>query len=479
MTEPVSVPLWLFAALAVFAAWSLLDRLLIPSGRWFLRRRVNRLIDSVNRRLRIEIKPFQLTRRQVLVDRLLYDAQVVAAATEKAKAENIPREVAMTEAHRYASEIVPAFNAYIYFRVGYALARSLARALYRVRLGYVDDLAHAQVPDDATIVFVMNHRSNMDYVLVAFLAAERTALSYAVGEWARIWPLQQLIRSMGAYFVRRNSNNPLYRRVLERYVHMATEAGVAQAMYPEGGLTKDGKLRPPRLGLVDYALKSFDPQGARDVVFVPVGINYDRVLEDRTQLRAGDSEAPRLGAGFAFKTTARFVARNIGQMLRGRWYSFGYACVNFGTPISAREWLARTADRFGGDLRKLDKDRRFEAVGALAADIMDGIGKVVPVLSVSLVSTVLLEAEEPIDELELKGRCADLMDELGAAGAKIYLPRGDRDYAIHVGLRMLTLRRLAAVSEDGLYTAVAAERPLLTYYANSIAHLPRIDSKAA
>jgi glycerol-3-phosphate O-acyltransferase len=260
---------------------------------------------------------------------------------------------------------------------------------------------------------------------------------------------------------------------------MATEAGVAQAMYPEGGLTKDGKLRPPRLGLVDYALKSFDPAGARDIVFVPVGINYDRVLEDRTQLRAGDAEAPRRGAGFALKTTLRFAARNIGQMLRGRWYSFGYACVNFGTPISAREWLARTADRFGGDLRKLDKDRRFEAVGALATDIMDGIGKVVPVLSVSLVSTVLLEAEEPIDELELKGRCAVLLDDLGAAGAKIYLPRGDRDYAIHVGLRMLTLRRLATVSEDGLYVATAAERPLLTYYANAIAHLPRIDSAAA
>lgn len=479
MTEPVAVPLWLFVALVVFALWSLLDRLLIPSGRWFLRRRVNRLIDNVNRRLRIEIKPFQLTRRQVLVDRLVYDPQVVAAANEKARDENIPREAAMTEAHRYASEIVPAFNAYIYFRVGYALARAFARALYRVRLGYVDELAHAQVSQDATIVFVMNHRSNMDYVLVAFLAAERTALSYAVGEWARIWPLQQLIRSMGAFFVRRNSNNPLYRRVLERYVHMATEAGVAQAMYPEGGLTKDGKLRPPRLGLVDYAMKSFDPQGERDIVFVPVGINYDRVLEDRTQLRAGDAEAPRLGAGHAIKTTLRFAGRNIGQMLRGRWYSFGYACVNFGTPISARDWLSRNADRFGGDLRRLDKDRRFEAVGVLAADLMEGIGKVVPVLPVSLVATVLLEADGPLDELELKGRCAVLMDALDDAGAKIYLPRGDRDYAVHVGLRTLTLRRLATMSDDGLYAAVAAERPLLAYYANAIAHLPRAVSSAA
>ena len=238
MHEPVTVPLWLFLPIAAFALWSLLDRLLIPSGRWFLRRRLNRLIDRVNRRLAVEIKPFQLTKRQVLIDRLVYDPQVVAAANDYARDNNIPREAAMTEVHRYAREIVPTFNAYIYFRVGYSIARTVARFLYRVRLGFADERTLAGVPPNTAVVFVMNHRSNMDYVLVSFLAAERTTLSYAVGEWARIWLLQQLIRSMGAYFVRRNSNNPVYRRVLERYVHMATEAGVAQ------GLDRAGDLHP-------------------------------------------------------------------------------------------------------------------------------------------------------------------------------------------------------------------------------------------
>ena len=37
----------------------------------------------------------------------------------------------------------------------------------------------------------MNHRSNMDYILAAYLAADQAALSYAVGEWARIWPLRR------------------------------------------------------------------------------------------------------------------------------------------------------------------------------------------------------------------------------------------------------------------------------------------------
>jgi hypothetical protein len=55
-------------------------------------------------------------------------------------------------------------------------------------------------------------------------------------------------------------------------------------------------------------------------------------------------------------------------------------------------------------------------------------------------------------------------------GAKLYVPRDDRDYAFHVGLRMLALRRLVEETA-GLFAAVPAERPLLAYYANAVAHL--------
>jgi len=89
---------------------------------------------------------------------------------------------------------------------------------------------------------------------------------------------------------------------------------------------------------------------------------------------------------------------------------------------------------------------------------------------VSLMATVLLEADRPLDELELKVRASDLMAHFEGRGAKLYLPRGDRDYAFHVGLRMLVLRHLVE-EKDGRFAAVAAERPLLAYYANAVAHL--------
>ncbi len=467
MDRTVTLPLWLAVLLAALAAWAALDRLLVPSVRWYLHRRVSRLIDEVNARLRLEIRPFQRTRRRVLIDRLMYDPKLLEAAEAHAHESGMPRAVVTARVERYAREIVPAFNAYVYFRLGYRLARGVARLLYRVRLGFADETGLAAIERGATVVFLMNHRSNMDYILVAYLAADRTALSYAVGEWARIWPLQTLIRSMGAYFVRRNSGDPLYRKVLERYVAMATAGGVTQAVYPEGGLSRDGRLRPPKLGLLDYMLRSFDPHGERDLVFVPVGINYDRVLEDRTLLLDLDPAAPKGGAGSALGTTLRFAGRNLAQMAGRRWHRFGYACVNFGSPLSTRRWLAE----HGLDLRQLAREERAAHVERLARELMARVGAVVPVLPVPLVATVLLDAlGTPLSELEVKARAHRLMRDLDAAGAQVYIPRRDQDYAVTAGLRALVERHLAT-GDDGLFAARPDELPLLRYYTNSIAHL--------
>jgi glycerol-3-phosphate O-acyltransferase len=463
----VTLPVWLVALLGLLLLWALLDRLLLPGARWFFRRRVNRVLDEINTRLKIRIPPFKLTRREVLIDRLLFDPQVQEAAEREAREAGAPREAVQDRVRRYAQEIVPAFNAYVYFRLGYWFARNFVRSLYRVRLGYFDEEGLSTIPPNSTVVFLINHRSNMDYILVSYLAAERTALSYAVGEWARIWPLQTLIRAMGAYFVRRNSKDPLYRKVLERYVAMATQAGVTQAVFPEGGLSRDGRLRSPRLGILDYMVRSFDPAGERDILFVPVGINYDRVFEDRSFLQELDKNAPRPGTGKALGNTLRFVMRNLWLLARNKWHRFGYACVNFGSPVSLKDYVRRRQV----DFRNLDRDERYARVEELGREVMAAIARVVPAVPVSLVATAFLRRPgRSWSELELKGSVLDLMRELESRGAHVYVPRGDQDYAITVGLRMLTLRHLV-VETGGLYAADPAQLPLLAYYANSIAHL--------
>lgn len=466
MTEMVALPLWLVVVVALFAAWSILDRLLIPSTRWFVRRRINRIVNELNTRLQFQIPAFGQTKRQVLIDRLTFDPKVMETVDAQAETLGMPREALIGDVERYAHEIVPSFNAYAYFRIGHYLARRIAQLLYRVRLGYADDEALSKIGPNASIVFVMNHRSNMDYVIVAYMAANRSALSYAVGEWARTWPLRALIKSLGAYFVRRNSNSPLYRQVLARYVQMATASGVVQAVYPEGGLSRDGRLQRLKLGLINYMVSAFDPAGDRDLVFIPVGINYDRVLEDRSLVRNLDPDAERRSRRFIVATLLRWLVRNLALVLRRRWYRFGYACVNFGTPISMRAYV----DRGGIDFRALDDDARFEAIEQLGHELLAAIAATIPVLPVSLVASVFVShLDRAMSELEIKADVQRLIDELESRNAYVHIPRADRDYAVSVGLRMLVLRRFV-VESDGLFLASAGEHEMLRYYANAIEH---------
>ena len=463
MTESVALPLWVVLAVGLFALWALYEHVLMPALRWMITHPANRVIEDVSTRLRIGIRPFQRTKRQALIHRLVTDPKVQQAAERFAADSKIPMNAVFRKVESYAREIVPAFNAYLYFRFGYWLGRRVARLLYRVRIGYVDSAGLERIDPNATVVCVMNHRSNMDYVLAGFLAADQAALSYAVGEWARIWPLSALIRAMGAYFVRRDSRDELYRRVLERYVAMATEAGVPQAVFPEGGLTRDGRMREARLGVLDYMLRGFRIGGDRDLVFVPLGINYDRVLEDRSLLKKKGSTGRPKGLGITF----RFVIHNLSLMLRSEWHRFGYACVNFGTPISMRSR--------GIDYHALSGEARRAAVASLGRELMEAVGRIVPVVPVPLIASVFMaQPQRALSELELKAEVGQILTRLESAGAHVYIPRGDFDYAVTVGLRMLRLRHLVD-ENDGLYRAREEELPLLAYYANSIAHLPFIE----
>lgn len=472
----LELPLWLVIVAGALAVIALIDRMLVPSFRWMLRRRLDRAIANLNQKLQLHIQPFKLAKRRALIDQILFDPEIITAIDQHSSEKGIPREQAQAKARRYAKEIVPSFSTYTYFKVGTRLARSVSRLLYRVRLGFVDEAALAKVDRTATVVFVINHRSNMDYILVTYMAAATSALSYAVGEWARVWGLQSLIRSMGAYFVRRDSGEPLYRKVLSRYVQMSTAAGVTQAMFPEGGLTRDGTLRPPKLGLFSYMVSAFDPHGPRDVVFVPVGLNYDRVLEDRLQTGAIDTpagEKPRFK--FNAVVLAGFLLRQVWLRIIGRWHRFGYACVSFGAPVSLRDYLAGR----GMDLRTLTPTDRSAEIGKLGQMLMQRVGDVIPVLPVSLAATALLNAPAGQQTLglsgfEMKGRVHALMDELELRGRHIHIPRQDREYAVEVGLRMLVLRHLV-LEQDGLYRINPAEVVLLRYYANSIAHLVQTD----
>ena len=444
MTQTVELPLWFFLLVLLFAAVTFASHFLFPSVRWFFRKRLERAVARLNKRLERPIEPFKLARRRDTIQRVIYSPEVLAAVTAHARENGEPEEVAFETARRYAREIVPGFSAFAYFGFAIRAARCLATSLFRVRLARVDDARLEAIPEDATVVFVMNHRSNMDYVLVTYLVAERTTLSYAVGEWARVWPLRTLIRAMGAYFIRRKSRNDLYRQVLETYVVHATRGKVTQAMFPEGRLSLTGAAGAPKLGLLSY-ITGAAGEGT-EVVFVPIALNYDRVLEDRVLIAA------QKGGGFPtrIRVVIRWLLRQLVLRVRGMTHHLGYAAVSFGDPL--------TLSGFPGDTE------------ALGEELMRRIDAVMPVLPVPLLARMLLEVEAPLPRDALERQWNARLRALEAGDAVLHVPRGNPAYALENALRLLRDRNLLEETDAGIAIA-PAERELFAFYAASIAHV--------
>jgi len=451
MAAPVTLPLWLFLSILLFAGVTFASHFLFPSVRWFLRRRLEHAVERLNRRLKRPIRPFKFARRSDTIRRLVHDPQVAQAIAAHAQANGIRPDVAFEKAEGYAREIVPGFSAFAYFGFAIRAARVLSQSLYRVRLARANDAALESIAPEATVVFVMNHRSNMDYVLVTWLVAERSALAYAVGEWARVWPLRQLVRAMGGYFIRRRRNNPLYRKILARYVQMATEAGVTQAVFPEGGLSRTGRLAPPKLGLISYILDGFAPDVSRDVVFVPVALNYDRVMEDRSLIAAAETGARAFR--FSIWPVWRHLRRLAWRRLTGRFHRYGYAAVSFGDPLSLAGFL---------------RARHPDPATALGAALMGRIAAVMPVTPVPLVAHALADGARSVTALEALVRRR--IDAARSRGATVHIPRDDIPYTVEVGLRALIERRLLKRAGDRLEVSDEGAA-IVAYYAASVDHL--------
>ena len=447
MTQTVAVPLWLLILILLFAAVTFASHFLFPSVRWFFRKRMERVVARLNERLARPIQPFKLAARHDTIERLIYHPAVTEAVVEHAEREGVPESVAFQLARKHAREIVPSFSATVYFTIGTRLAKWISRALYRIRLGAQDRDVLDRIDPEAAVVFVMNHRSNMDYVLVTYLVARASALSYAVGEWARVWPLSPMIRAMGAYFIRRQDRGRLYRRVLARYVQMATEGGVTQAIFPEGGLSLDGRIAAPKLGILSYIIEGFQP-GQRDVVFVPVGLNYDRVLEDRFLIEAGGRGQRKfrppwgsLIGGFLYHLWLRVT---------GRFSGFGTAEVRFGEPLSLAGFLA---------------GHTVPPVEAVGEEIMARVARVVPVLAVPLFARAI--GEDGGEEAAVVARMEVMLADLGARG--VHVPEEGARALADAALGQVLGRGIVERSGSVL-TVRPGQEAVVAYYANTISH---------
>jgi glycerol-3-phosphate O-acyltransferase len=434
-----------------------------------LTRITNRLAARSRMRYRGRLDRFKLLGRAHVRELLLADPVIASAVDEHVGTTGTTRDAAWAMVDLYIREIVPFFNIIAYYEVGFRLSRMLLSMFYKVTVEYENRAAIRHLPKDSVVVYLMNHRSNADYVLVGFALSGQVAISYAVGEWARAFPLEQIFKAFGGYFVRRRHREKLYHTVLERYVQLITREGVTQGIFLEGGLTRDGKLRPPKIGLLDYVLGiGHDPAYHSRIHIIPVAINYDRVLEDRSLLRELDQQTggqppARLAQ---LREVVGYLGWNVGRILTRRWKRYGRAAVMIGAPIPLGPWYGSQPDLFS-----IPRPERLALVSELTDRIMERIGALIPVTPVPLVCAAIQSlGGELISRDKLLARIAEMRDELVELNARVVRADRDVEELLALALRMLEMRRVVLPQGDG-YLVLPRGRELVSYYANSIAHL--------
>ncbi len=447
--------------------------LLLAAATVYLRRYARRAGRRTLRRYRAGVDRFKLTRKTFVVEQVLADHAVADAVRAHAEQQGETEDATWLRVRRYLDEIVPFFNILAYYQLGYHVSRAVLGLFYKVSVEFEKPDPFRGLPRDSVVIYLMNHRSNADYVLVAYVMMGDVSISYAVGEWARAFPLEYLFKSFGSYFIRRRYREPLYHAVLEAYVQLITRNSVTQGVFPEGGLTRDGALRPGKIGLLDYALSvARDPAVRARMYVVPVGINYDRVLEDRSLLRELETRAERPVTSrlSQLREVSRWLFFNTGRLLTGRWRRYGRAAVTIGTPVSVNEWLT-TLDRDQVSLFDVPRSERLPRVQAFCDDVLRRIGAIIPVTPVPLACAALQSFDADfVTRRQLLDRMEAMREVLTELNSRVV--RADRDIAetFDRAYRMLRMRRVIARTGDG-FLILPKGRPLITYYANSIVHL--------
>ena len=440
---------------------------------WITRAFADRLARRAALRFRSRIDRYKLARRKFVRERLLADEGIAAAVREHAREHGVPEDAAWRKVQGYISEIVPFFNIVAYYQVGYRVAKGLLRLFYNVTVEQEDGAGPRRPPRDAVLIYLMNHRSNADYVLVSYVLTGRVAISYAVGEWARAFPLEHIFKSFGSYFIRRKFREPLYHKVLERYVQLITRNGVTQGIFPEGGLSRDGKLKPAKIGLLDYVIGvARDPEYRHRIYLVPVAINYDRVLEDRSLLRElavtrGQRTPPKTKQ---FAEVSSYLWWNAARLVVKRWKRYGRAAVTIGEPVPLDPWLDEQ-DVEGEGLFDLPRHERLAKVQSLCDDMMSKIGAIIPVTPVALACAAIQSLDSDFIKRDvLVTRMADMRDVLGELNARTIRAEGPIEETFDRAWKMLGMRRMLIETDEG-YAVMPRNRSLISYYANSIAHL--------
>jgi glycerol-3-phosphate O-acyltransferase len=317
----------------------------------------------------------------------------------------------------------------------------------------------------APIVYIPSHKSHVDYLILSYMLFHNDLPCplIAAGKNLSFWPIGPLFRRGGAFFIRRSFRGAvLYSRAFMEYVHTILQEGYSVEQFIEGGRSRTGKVLLPKLGLLSMLLTAQRNGACGDLIFVPVSIGYDRVIEEKSYLQEIE--------GGQKKPESVWQVIKARKILRRR---YGKVYLQFGAPISANDLAGRD-----GTLLQDMKPKEFNGFcRSLGHRIVYAINRVSVVTPHALTAAAILNSDrERFDLDELMADVEVYTNHLEAVGAKLAdtLILDHRRAVIHA-LESYAQRKIlehaGADSPDSDrpsgYLLKEAKRPFLEYYKNT------------
>ena len=429
-------------------------------------RMAQRILRVHFRNLKISTIGPDLSHRRTLVKGLVNEPSVRQAILDEAERENISPDKARALALRYANEIASDYT-YTAIRFFEVLLSWFWNKIYDgVKVNQIESVQ--KVAQGHEIIYVPCHRSHIDYLLLSYLLFTNglTPPHIAAGINLNMPVVGSLLRRGGAFFMRRTfKGNPLYTAVFNEYLHSLFSKGFPVEYFVEGGRSRTGRMLQPKTGMLAITLRSFLRSNRLPIVFVPVYIGYERVLEGRTYL--GELR------GASKKKESIFDLLKVINAIRKQ--RFGSVWVNFGEPIKLAEFL----DQQQPDWRSQPLAPQYrpnwlnEATNQLAGRIARHLNEAAAVNPINLVALALLSTRTLALDDKALTRVLDLYLALLRSvpySPHTSLPEGDGqaliDYATGMDLLAEQKDALGKIHYLDENNAV-----LMTYYRNNVLHI--------
>lgn len=344
-------------------------------------RKTSRVLRAHFHKIRAAVIGPDLSTRRLLVDRVLDAEPVRKAITDQARRDGSEYLEAWKKAHRFAWEIAADYSNPVVKSVSLALTGFWNRIYDGVTIHHLDKLK--QVAPGHEIVYVPCHRSHMDYLLLSYLLYQHGIVPphIAAGDNLNLPIIGSVLRRGGAFFLRRSiRGNALYAAVFAEYVAQLVGEGFSLEYFIEGGRSRTGRLMAPKGGMIAMTLRAFLRAPRRPVVFQPVYIGYEKLIEGKSYLDelTGQPKA---------KETIWALLRGVLEVLRSH---YGKVTVNFGEPVRMDEVLAETDPDWRAQMQEEKPTWFSDVVDELAQRIQVNINRAADVNPINLLAIALL-----------------------------------------------------------------------------------------